>query len=114
MHNNLQGGEGMCNDLQLWLENGNLGALINRLKKDGFTVFMTADHGNTTAIGQGPFKGSSVIMENASRRALIYKADAGVDSLDKYDLTEYNGAYMPPGYRYFAFAPHACYGTRGT
>ena len=53
-------------------------------------------------------------MENASRRAAIYQAFAGAEELDKFSVVEYTGPYMPKGYRYFAFAPHTCYGQAGT
>lgn len=113
MHNELQGGRGMYTGLKTWLESGTLSRLIGRLKADGFSVWLTADHGNTSAIAQGRFQKPSVITENASRRAAIYQSFAGAEELDKFDTTEYSGPYMPEGYRYFAFAPKTCCGDKG-
>ena len=114
MHSELQGNKGLYAALSTWLDTGKLARLIWRLAEDGFSVYMTADHGNTAAIAQGRFSKPSIILENASRRAAIYQAFAGAEELDKFSVVEYTGPYMPKGYRYFAFAPHTCYGQAGT
>lgn len=114
MHSELQGEKGMYTGLSTWLESGNLSILLRRLNEDGFTVYLTADHGNTAAIAQGRFSKPTVITENASRRAVIYQSFAGAEELDKFDTIEYTCPYLPKGYRYFSFAQHTCYGNNGT
>lgn len=114
MHSELQGEKGMFTGLGTWLESGNLSVLINHLLQDGFTVYITADHGNTSAIAQGRFSKPTIITENASRRAVIYQSFAGAEELDKFSVIEYTGQYVPKDYRYFAFEAHSCYGDKGT
>ena len=114
MHSELQGGVGMCRSLNTWLEGGSLQRLLRKLREEGYTVYLTADHGNTTAVAQGRFLKPNVITENASRRAAIYQGFAGAEELDKFSVSEYTGAYLPSGYRYFTFDPHCCYGDAGT
>ncbi|MEG2268826.1 MAG: hypothetical protein RSC68_31405, partial [Acinetobacter sp.] len=79
-----------------------------------YAVYLTADHGNTTAIAQCRFMKPDIITENASRRAAIYQGFAGAEELDKFSVSEYIGAYLPSGYRYFTFDQHCCYGDAGT
>ena len=114
MHSELQGGIGMYKSLMTWLEKGSLRSLIKRLRYEGYTVYMTADHGNTTSIAQGRFMKPSIITEDASRRAVIYQGFAGAEELDKFTVSEYTGTYLPSGYRYFTFDQHCCYGDAGT
>lgn len=114
MHSEIQGNKGLYAALCTWLDSGKLARLLGRLAKDGFTIYMTADHGNTAAIAQGRFSKPSIIMENASRRAAIYQAFAGAEELAKFSVVEYTGPYLPKGYRYFTFAPHTCYGQTDT
>lgn len=114
MHSELQGEKGMYTGLSTWLESGNLSVLINRLMQDGFTIYLTADHGNTSAIAQGRFQKPTIITENASRRAVIYQSFAGAEELDRFSVIEYTGQYVPQGFRYFAFEAHSCYGDKGT
>ncbi len=113
MHSELQGEKGMLTGLRTWLEGGRLSALLARLMQDGFTVYMTADHGNTSAVAQGRFAKPGILTESASRRSVIYKSFAGAEALDKFAVSEYTGAYTPQGYRYFVFDAHKCYGDKG-
>jgi hypothetical protein len=113
MHSELQGSEGLQQSLLLWLKGGALNRLLAKLNQQGFTVFLTADHGNATATAQGRFARPCIIMENASRRAAIYQSFAGAEELEKFNVSEYTGTYMPKGYRYFTFDPHYCYGDKG-
>lgn len=114
MHSELQGEIGIFNGLGTWLEKGKLPVLINHMLQEGFTIYITADHGNTSAIAQGRFSKPTLITENASRRAVIYQKFAGAEELDKFSVIEYTCQYVPKGYRYFAFEAHSCYGDKDT
>jgi len=62
---------GMHNQVQLWSSQGHLHELLSRLCEDGFSVFLTADHGNVTATGVGnPREG--VLVETRGKRARVY------------------------------------------
>lgn len=113
MHRQLQGSHGMAVDIAAWLKSGSLRRLIDKLLKSGFDVFITADHGHSEAIGKGRFSKPGLLTEDASRRAVIYKDFAGAEELDKFNVIEYAGTYMPKTYRYFLFANGECIGDYG-
>jgi hypothetical protein len=113
MHRQLQGTPGMAVDIAAWLKSGSLRRLIDNLLKSGFDVFITADHGHSEAIGKGRFSKPGLLTEDASRRAVIYKDFAGAEELDKFNVIEYAGTYMPKTYRYFLFANGECIGDYG-
>ena len=114
MHRQLQGTQGMVVDINTWLKNGALRSLIENLVQSGFDVFITADHGHTESTGKGRFSKPGLLTEDASRRAVIYKDFAGVEELDKFNVSEYAGTYMPKTYRYFLFANGECIGDYGS
>jgi len=69
MHGEQQGTAGMHDAIRLWSDDAI--SLIDRLFKDGFAVFVTADHGNVAAEGMGaPREG--VLVEIGGKRARIY------------------------------------------
>lgn len=113
MHRQLQGTHGMAVDIAAWLKSGSLRRLIDNLLKSGFDVFITADHGHSEAIGKGRFLKPGLLTEDVSRRAVIYKNFAGAEELDKFNVIEYAGTYMPKTYRYFLFANGECIGDCG-
>ena len=113
MHRQLQGTRGMAVDIAAWLKSGALHRLIDYLLKSGFDVFITADHGHSEAVGKGRFSKPGLLTEDASRRAVIYKDFAGAEELDKFNVIEYVGTYMPKTYRYFLFANGECIGDYG-
>lgn len=113
MHRQLQGTHGMAVDIAAWLRSGSLRRLIDNLLKTGFDVFITADHGHSEAIGRGRFLKPGLLTEESSRRAVIYKDFAGAEELDKFNVIEYAGTYMPKTYRYFLFVHGECIGDYG-
>ena len=113
MHRQLQGTMGMVVDIAAWLKSVSLLRLIENLLKSGFDVYLTADHGHSEATGMGRFATPGLLIEDVSRRAIIYKDFAGAEELDKFKVTEYAGTYMPKNYRYFLFANGECIGDYG-
>lgn len=62
---------GMHNQVRLWVSQGHLQQLLARLHTEGFTVYLTADHGNVTATGVGnPREG--VLVETKGKRVRVY------------------------------------------
>jgi hypothetical protein len=62
---------GMHNQVRLWASQGHLQQLLTRLHTEGFTVYLTADHGNVTATGVGnPREG--VLVETKGKRVRVY------------------------------------------
>ncbi len=50
VHGQKQGRQGMFNDVSLLSKSGNIQALMTNLLDKGFSVYLTADHGNTCCI----------------------------------------------------------------
>jgi len=62
---------GMHSQVRLWSSQGHLQQLLRYLQQEGFTVYLTADHGNVTATGIGnPREG--VLVETKGKRARVY------------------------------------------
>lgn len=53
VHGQRQGRKGMYSDVSLFAENRRLARLTKRLLKEGFDVYISADHGNTPCTGVG-------------------------------------------------------------
>lgn len=69
MHGEHQGTAGMHDAIRRWSDQAM--SLLRRLLDEGFEVFLTADHGNVTAVGLGaPREG--VLVEVGGKRARIY------------------------------------------
>ena len=113
MHAELQGLTGIQHGLREWVRNGQLVKVLQMLIDSGFTVYMTSDHGNTSAIAKGRFAKPSVLAEPASRRAVIYDASFDARELEKFDVMRYSGAYLPDGYDAYLFNADTCYGDAG-
>jgi hypothetical protein len=62
---------GMHDQVRLWASQGHLQQLLTRLHAEGFTVYLTADHGNVTATGVGDPK-EGVLVETKGKRVRVY------------------------------------------
>lgn len=62
---------GMHNQVRLWASQGHLQQLLVRLHAEGFTIYLTADHGNVTATGIGN-PGEGVLAETRGKRVRVY------------------------------------------
>ena len=114
MHGELQGLDGLLQGIEAWTKKMGLVHLIESLFKRGFSVYMTADHGNTSAIAEGRFTKLGVLTEHASRRAVVYPRYLDARELDKFKTKEYIGTYLPEEYTAYIFEPGTCYGNKGT
>ena len=75
MHGMQLGAVGMAGQVRTWGEEGFLSSLINHLRGLGFDVFISADHGNTEAIGIGTPK-EGVLSDKGGERCRIYSDPA--------------------------------------
>lgn len=113
MHSELQGFKGIQQGLCEWASSGQLARMLKTLMSDGYDVFMTSDHGNTSAIAEGRFTKPGVLAEPASRRAIIYNASFDARELEKFSVMRYSGTYLPNGYTAYLFDADSCYGDTG-
>lgn len=92
MHGMMLGTVGMHHNVRLWAEQGDLARLIARLQEAGFSVYLTADHGNVEAVGQGrPKEGS--LVETRGERARVYESDLFREQVGK----DFANAIVWPG-----------------
>ena len=101
VHGQKQGRIGMYNDVGVMAKQRKLAELTRRLLSDGFDVYITADHGNTTRRGMGKLMGTGVETETKSRCMLVLKDFADKKSLqEKYGLLEFPKTYLPKEFDY--------------
>jgi hypothetical protein len=84
MHGMELGAVGMAGQVRTWAEEGFFSSLLNSLHKHGFDVFISADHGNTEAVGIGVPK-EGVLSDKGGERCRIYSDPA----LNKTCLTAF-------------------------
>lgn len=71
MHGATMGWRGMLQQVRLWARQSFLSGTIQSAIQQGFQVFLTADHGNLEAIGQGsPSEG--VLVDRSGQRVRVY------------------------------------------
>jgi hypothetical protein len=71
MHGMELGAVGMAGQVRTWAEEGFLCGLLSHLRSHGFDVFISADHGNTDAVGIGNPK-EGVLSDKGGERCRIY------------------------------------------
>jgi hypothetical protein len=71
MHGSRLGWVGMSQQLLLWARKEFLSQAISELLDGSYEVFLTADHGNLEAVGEGPFSEGSIV-DRAGERVRIY------------------------------------------
>ena len=74
VHGAVLGKRGVANQLESWCESGFIEQLFKMLLENGFHVYLTADHGNVDAVGQGrPNQG--VAPEMRGERVRTYRTE---------------------------------------
>jgi PglZ domain len=53
LHGSIMGNTQLFHAVEKWVTKGNIIALIQKLKADGYTIYLSADHGNVEARGMG-------------------------------------------------------------
>jgi hypothetical protein len=92
MHGMVLGTVGMHENVRLWASHGYLARLIDRLLTSGFAVYLTADHGNLEAVGQGQPKEGS-LAETRGERVRVYGSDLFREQVRK----EFSDTVLWPG-----------------
>lgn len=114
MHGQIQGQEGMYRDIASWAGSGEFKRLVDELTGKGFDVYVTSDHGNIEAAGQGRPKNEGLLTEMTCLRARIYNDFASTGKTEeKYKVFEYPGTYMPKEYRYIICEGNTAFGIKG-
>lgn len=101
VHGQIQGKIGMYNDVTVLAKSRKIQKLIKKLVKEGFQVYMTSDHGNTSCVGIGSLRNPGVAVETRSKRMLVLKNFADEEMLmQKYQLINYPGYYLDKQFKY--------------
>lgn len=94
-HASLQGRQGLFGEIELWLQNGYLEAVISDLYQQGFEIFLTSDHGNKESRGIGTIS-QGVLAETRGERVRIYSDQNLMDQTAKeYNLITWQGDGLP-------------------
>ena len=89
VHGSVLGKRGITSQIEAWVESGFVHLLLTLLLKKGFSVYLTSNHGNHEAIGQGrPNQG--VASELRGERVRVYNSEI---------LAEHSIASMPEAFR---------------
>ncbi|KKH64534.1 PglZ domain-containing protein, partial [Methanosarcina mazei] len=114
VHGQIQGKQGMYNDISYLAKTDKIQNLIQKLCERGFNVYITSDHGNTSSICIGNPRGNGVEVESKCKRALIYRDFADYKKIkEEYNLIEYPGAYLPKEYKYLICETSKSFGVKG-
>jgi hypothetical protein len=94
-HHGLQGQSGVYREIDLWLQNGYLEALLHDLRQQGFTIYLTSDHGNKESEGIGTIV-QGVLAETRGERVRIYSDRKLRDqTVRDYNLINWPGDGLP-------------------
>ena len=100
VHGQQQGRFGMYQNVRFWAKERKILDLIDTLLDRGFKVYLTADHGNTMCTGIGGHKRSGVETATKSKRMIILKDFAQVQSDLEDQTIIYPGYYCDRKYQY--------------
>ncbi|WP_078596330.1 BREX-3 system phosphatase PglZ [Evansella clarkii] len=71
IHHSVLGEKGVYTNLNLWLDSDYLENFLLDLQSAGFTIYITSDHGNTSASGVGRIQ-EGVLVDQTGERVRIY------------------------------------------
>jgi len=94
-HGQQLGTEGMHQDIELWMQGGYLKSLLESLLANDFKVFITSDHGNVAAFGQGKLD-QGVLVDSKGERFRTYQDQAFIkDAKEKTKSIEWPHYGLP-------------------
>ncbi|MET3198073.1 UNVERIFIED_ORG: hypothetical protein ABID75_000913 [Bacillus proteolyticus] len=97
-HHAVLGEKSLVSNLELWLQTNYFVNLLTDLIKENYTVYLTADHGNTRAKGIGRIS-EGVLVEQKGERVRIYSDPILYeDSASKIDAVSWNNVGLPENY----------------
>ena len=84
--------------------------IVNSLLKNGFYVYITADHGNTQCLGIGKEKKFGVETASKGKRMLVLKDFANQkEIIEKYNLIKIPKDYLMNEYDYFVCSSNSAF-----
>lgn len=101
VHGDTQERYGMLQGLKYLCKNSSLKRMLTSYLEHGFTIYLTADHGNTLCTGVGNSLGFGVETETKSKRMVVVKEFGEIPDNCKSKMYEYPGYYLPKEYKYY-------------
>ncbi|MGG2093478.1 BREX-3 system phosphatase PglZ [Bacillus sp. S13(2024)] len=97
-HSTILGEKSMASNLKIWMETNYLAHLLTDLLNDGYSVYLTSDHGNTKATGIGRIS-EGVLVDQKGERVRIYSDKTLYNhALSKIDGLSWGNAGLPDSY----------------
>jgi len=104
-HHAVMGEQSLVSSLTYWLESNYLVQLLQDLKKDHYTIYLTSDHGNTKATGIGRIS-EGVLVDQKGERVRIYDDKILYDSSSSaIESLPWSNTGLPKDY-YVLLAPY--------
>lgn len=114
MHGQKQGRPGMYNDVSLLTKQHALHDTVRRLLRQGFDVYISADHGNTECVGAGKLMKTGVETETKSHRMVVLKDFADKESLlQTRNMVEFPGYFLNKKFDYLICSGHESMDAKG-
>ncbi len=105
LHNQTGGMQAQVKEIYSYARSGRLQALISQLTGKGFKVYLTADHGNTEAIGLGEYRVGVHIETKSKKIILSNNAELDRSLWANANLIKYPPYYLDEKYTYFLCKP---------
>ncbi|RID89028.1 BREX-3 system phosphatase PglZ [Peribacillus asahii] len=114
LHGAVQGARSVSSELRIWLDTNYLSRLIRDLQEAGFTIYITADHGNRESVGIGRIS-EGVLAETKGERVRIYDLKQLRDfAAEKHNQTlKWNDIGLPNQYHVLLARNGAAFVNRG-
>ncbi|GAA0615060.1 BREX-3 system phosphatase PglZ [Virgibacillus siamensis] len=97
-HHAVLGEKSITSDLKLWLETNYLVNLLDDLIDNGYTVYLTSDHGNTNATGIGRIS-EGVLVDQKGERVRVYNdTTLYEDAVSKLSGLKWSNVGLPDDY----------------
>lgn len=109
------GSSGLHNNLAQWVKTDFLKRVLELLLNNEYQVFLTADHGNTGAVGVGQIN-EGVLVSEKGKRTRIYNSDSlRMNAVAKSpDSILWNSVTLPTDYLPLLAEYNCAYTTKGT
>ena len=88
VHGAVLGKRGIAAQVENWCESGFVDQLFSLLLDKGFHVYLTADHGNVDAVGQGLYN-QGVLPDKRGERVRIYRSEVLISEAAAANLNAY-------------------------
>ncbi len=96
VHGQQLGTKGMHQDIELWMQGGYLQALLEKLFENKFRVYLTSDHGNIEAVGQGKLNQGALVTSKGERFRIYQASEFMREAMEETKSIEWPNKYGLP------------------